>query len=127
MTTVAKLSGGIQSIRDQIIILTRNITNNFNGLSLPKNNQNQVALLNQEADTYNRQFEEAEYKFISRGRKTRKQTLQEFVILFFFVSYALLTVTLVLYAKAVGGSIPNVLIYMSVGFLASVGFIVRYG
>jgi hypothetical protein len=69
---------------------------------------------------------EAQYKFQAGGGKTRKQTLQEFVILFFFVGYAFFTVSLVLYARATGGSPGKIFGGMLFLMLIISGIIIRY-
>ena len=85
-----------------------------------------IDALNEEADRYDRKFEEEQYKFLLNGGKSRKQTLQEFVILFFFVAYALFTVSLVLYANVTGTSIAKTLILMAFILLVVSGLILRY-
>jgi hypothetical protein len=56
------------------------------------------------ANHYDREFEEEQAKFAALGGKTRKQTLQEFVLLFFFVSYTLFIVAVATYASITEGS-----------------------
>lgn len=85
-----------------------------------------VAALTQEAATYDRKFEEEQYKFQANGGKSRKQTLQEFVILFFFVGYALFTVSLIMYGKTVGISTAKIFFGMLFGLLMISGIIIRY-
>jgi len=133
MTSVKEFSNTIQGLIDQLTIITSNITKSYNNLNTRTSSPNPDiqtqatidSLLDQSA-TYDRKFEEAQYKFQANGGKTRKQTLQEFVILFFFVGYALFTVSLVLYARATGGS-PGML-FGGMLFLMFIitGIIVRY-
>ena len=85
-----------------------------------------VTALTQEAATYDRKFEEEQYKFQANGGKSRKQTLQEFVILFFFVGYALFTVSLIMYGKTVGISTAKIFFGMLFGLLMISGIIIRY-
>ena len=73
-----------------------------------------------------KKFEEAEYKVQASGGKSRKQTLQEFVILFFFVAYAAFTVSLVLYGRALGVSIAKIFGIMAFSLLMISGIIIRY-
>ena len=85
-----------------------------------------VAALKEEAATYDRKFEEAQYKFQANGGKTRNQTLQEFIIFFFFVGYALFTVSLIMYGRVVGISTAKIFFGMLFGLLMISGIIIRY-
>jgi hypothetical protein len=132
----AALKTTAQSIKDQLTILTASIRNSFNNMNTRGsssgtaandiNTQSTIDTLNEKAETTDRQFEEAMYKFQASGGKTRKQTLQEFVILFFFVAYALFTVSLVLYGKTVAISTILLLVIMSIVLLLISGLIIRY-
>ena len=133
MTKVGELSAQVQAIIDNISGLTISITNSYNNLNTRAtsgpltndvNTQSQIDNLEQKAEAADREFEEAKYKF--HGKKSRKQTLQEFVILFFFVAYALFTVSLVLYANVTGTSIAKTLILMAFILLVVSGLILRY-
>jgi len=131
MTTVKQFSDTVQSLIDQLTILTDSITKNYLNLKSSSTNQDinrraSIQELNQQAAEYDRQFEEAQYKFQAGGGKTRKQTLQEFVILFFFVGYAFFTVSLVLYARATGGSPGKIFGGMLFLMLIISGIIIRY-
>jgi flagellar biosynthesis chaperone FliJ len=86
MTKVGELSAQVQAIIDNISALTISITNSYNNLNTRAtsgpltndiNTQSQIDNLEQKADAADREFEEAKYKY--HGRKSRKQTLQEFL------------------------------------------------
>jgi len=133
MTTVRQFSDTLQGLIDQLTIITANITKSYDNLNTRSSSgspdiktQASIELLNQQAAEYDRQFEEAQYKFQASGGKTRKQTLQEFVILFFFVGYALLTVSLILYARATGGSPGIIFGGMFFTMFIIAGIIIRY-
>jgi hypothetical protein len=80
----------------------------------------------QKADSYDRQFEEEESRLQAYGGKTRKQTLQEFVLLFFFVAYGILTVSFALYANRAGMDSQKILgIMLFMAFILA-GIIVSY-
>ena len=53
--------------------------------------------LQNQAAAYDREFEEAKSRQTAMGGKGRAQTLQEFVLLFFYVSYLILTVSLTIF------------------------------
>ena len=136
MTTVRQVSASVQGIIDELTILTASITNSFNNMntrastSKAQDNdiltQSTIKNLKDQADMVDRKFEEAEYKVQASGGKSRKQTLQEFVILFFFVAYAAFTISLVLYSKATGKSVLKTLGTMAFILLIIVGIIIRY-
>jgi hypothetical protein len=52
--------------------------------------------------TYDAKFLEEQYPY-QRSPKRRTQTLQEFVLLFFYVSFAIFSVALIIYAFLEGG------------------------
>ena len=134
MPTVREFSATIQTILDEITILRDSITTSYknmnqrSGMSLSNDSVSQaaVAALKEEAATYDRKFEEAQYKFQANGGKTRKQTLQEFIIFFFFVGYALFTVSLIMYGRVVGISTAKIFFGMLFGLLMISGIIIRY-
>jgi hypothetical protein len=133
MTTVREFSATIQSILDEITVLRASISKSYTkkntrDVSLDNDSVSQaaVAALTQEAATYDRKFEEEQHKFQANGGKSRKQTLQEFVILFFFVGYALFTVSLIMYGKTVGISTAKIFFGMLFALLMISGIIIRY-
>jgi hypothetical protein len=126
MTTVGQLSNRIKDIFDELTILKSSMTNSYNNIKNVVTNDSQLEFIKKQTDTANRQFEEAQYKFQASGGKSRKQTLQEFVILFFFVAYAALTVSLILYGRAIGVSTAKIFSLMAFALLMISGIIVRY-
>ena len=136
MPTVRDFLRIVTDLVDQLTVITDSITRSYNNLntrSSPSSggspdikSQAAIQALKQEADEYDRKFEEAQYKFQMSGGKSRKQTLQEFVILFFFVGYALLTVSLILYGRAVGISTAKIFGGMFFLIFIITGIIVRY-
>lgn len=134
MTTVAQLSSRIRAILDELTITVNSITNSYNNMNTrsasPLANdpltQNTIKNLNDQTDAANRKFEDAQYKFQASGGKSRRQTLQEFVILFFFVAYAAFTVSIILYGKAVGVSTAKIFGGMAFALLMISGIIIRY-
>lgn len=88
--------------------------------------KNDIRQLNEKANTYDRQFEEEESRLQRYGAKTRKQTLQEFVILFFFVAYGILTVALALYANKIGADPVKIIALMIFIIMIIAGFIIIY-
>lgn len=136
MTTVGQLSTRVKAILDELTITVNSVTNSYNNMNTRSSNgnslandpvtQNTIASLNDQADTVNKKFEQAQHKFQASGGKSRKQTLQEFVILFFFVAYAALTVSIILYGQAIGVSGLKIFGGMAFALLMISGIIVRY-
>ena len=134
MTTVGQLSTRIKAIQDELTITVSSMTNSYNlntrGTSSDSissaTKQSEIKSLNAKADAANKKFEQAQYKFKASGGKSRKQTLQEFVILFFFVAYAAFTVSLILYGAAVGVSTLKIFGVMAFALLMISGIIIRY-
>ena len=136
-TTVKELNDTVKAISDDIAKYTTSITTSYSNMIPSTGNinnivnndittQNTIKQLEEETERTNRQFVEAEYKIKASGGKSRKQTLQEFVILFFFVAYALFTVSLVVYARSIGNSVTKILGLMAFILLIVVGIIIRY-
>ena len=63
--------------------------------------QSEIQKLKDQATNYDSQFEEEEAKLQAMGGKTRKQTLQEFVLLFFYISAVLFSVSVLVYTQIV--------------------------
>ena len=83
--------------------------------------------LKQEEKKYDQDFREQQAIINSRGGKTREQTLQEFVLVFFYVGFALLSVSLATYVSIQnsGGSGKVIGIMAFIGLLIT-GIIIRY-
>ena len=132
MTTVGQLSTRVKAILDELTITVNSITTSYNNMNTRTINsndpitQNTIASLNDQTAAANRKFEDAQYKFHASGGKSRRQTLQEFVILFFFVAYAAFTVSLILYGRAVGVSTAKIFGGMAFSLLMISGIIIRY-
>jgi hypothetical protein len=134
MPTVGEFSSTVQGLIDTLTVTKANILKSYNGIFLgvketsSDNLQSRATIksLNEEAASYDRKFEEAQYKFQANGGKTRKQTLQEFIIFFFFVGYALFTVSLIMYGRVVGISTAKIFFGMLFGLLMISGIIIRY-
>ena len=111
-TTVRSLNSAIAAINDELTSLKSSVTSSFNALptrggavgSQDTQMKKEISDFNEKAETDDQQFVEEQARLEARGGKTRKQSLQEFVLLFFFVAYGLLTVALVLLANYTGGS-----------------------
>ena len=132
--TVADLNEKLTSLTNELTILTNSIKTSFlsetrvggKAGSQDYSMKKDIREFNEEADSYDRQFEEEESRLQAYGGKTRKQTLQEFVLLFFFVAYGILTVALALYANRVGVDSLKILGLMAFMLFILSGIIVSY-
>jgi ABC-type transport system involved in cytochrome bd biosynthesis fused ATPase/permease subunit len=61
--------------------------------------QSQIQKLKDEETNYDTQFEEEESKLQAMGGKTRKQTLQEFVLFFFYLAFGVFIVSVAVYVQ----------------------------
>jgi negative regulator of genetic competence, sporulation and motility len=132
---VGQLSTRVKAILDELTITVNSITNSYNNMNTRETTsdsissvtkQSEIKSLNDQAEAANRKFEEAQYKFKASGGKSRRQTLQEFVILFFFVAYAAFTISIILYGRAVGISTVKIFGGMAFALLMISGIIIRY-
>ena len=127
MVTVGEVKKRVDSLLETLQMLKSTIikskATSVNNNVLPNS---EIDALKEEADTYDRKFEEEQYKFLLNGGKSRKQTLQEFVILFFFVSYALLTVSFIVFGNAMDISTAKIFFGMLFILLMISGIIMRY-
>ena len=128
--TVRELNTNLTSFTDELTILTSSIKDSQSSQS--NNNSQNVSMkkdireLKGEADSDDRKFEEEEGRLQAYGGKSRKQTLQEFIILFFFVAYAILTIAFLLYAHRAGISTLKVMATMAFILLIITGIIITY-
>jgi hypothetical protein len=90
---------------------------------------NEIRAMRDSASAYNVLFEEEESKAQSKGKKTRRQTIQEFVLLFFFCSYAIFTAAITAYTYQESGmpGVKKSLPLMIVIGLVIGGLIIRLG
>jgi ABC-type transport system involved in cytochrome bd biosynthesis fused ATPase/permease subunit len=131
--TVADLNDTLASLTDELTVLTSSIKTSLKSVSDTTSLGSQdfsmkkdIREFNEKADTYDRQFEEEESRLQRYGGKTRKQTLQEFVLLFFFVAYGILTVALALYANRVGADPVKIIALMAFIIMIITALIIAY-
>jgi hypothetical protein len=74
------------------------ITKSFNEYAvkgiLTVGDNSQIRDLKEEQTKYDKMFEDEQKKLSDSGGKTREQTLQEFVLLFFYIGYIVLSITI---------------------------------
>lgn len=135
MATVRSFADRVQTSIDELTSLKSKISDSFDTLSNTELSQRRVLKqskesneLKEEADKYDRLFEEEEAKLQALGGKTRAETLQEFVLLFFFVGYGIFTVSMALLAMSTQGSTAALKIVGLMLFCLMLisGIIIRY-
>ena len=135
--TVQSLNSAITAITDELKSLKTTITDYHTTLHLPSTSgaassslaiKKEIADLKERAETDDQQFVEEQARLEARGGKTRKQSLQEFVLLFFFVAYGLFAVALILLANYTGGSAQAWKTFGLMLFIVLIvaGIIIRY-
>lgn len=124
MPTVGSLRSRITSITDELAIIISGISVQPKDLSMQK----EIRELKEDAQTYDTQFVEEESKLSRFGKKSRKQSLQEFVLLIFYVAIALLTCALVLYSFTNGNAAAagQIFLVMCFATLVITAIIVKY-
>ena len=132
--TVSELNANLTSFTDELTVLTASIKDSYNSSargggkagSQDYSMKKDIREFKESANKYDRQFEEEESRLQAFGGKSRKQTLQEFVILFFFVAYGILTVAFVLYGNQFGLDTKKILASMIFILLVLTAVIVTY-
>ena len=99
-TTVQQLVDRVSSNLTEVTVLQSQINSAYQNMNsntpLTQDNvyiQSKIQSLKDQATSYDTQFEEEESKLQAMGGKTRKQTLQEFVLLFFYIAFGLFIVS----------------------------------
>jgi len=101
MTTVGNILNTVTGQLEELNGLKGVITKSFNeyaveGISKVGYNS-QIRDLKEEQTKYDKMFEDEQKKLSDSGGKTREQTLQEFVILFFYIGYIILSITIAIF------------------------------
>lgn len=98
---------GIESILEDIISLKNNIS--YAHTSVKSSKEDELVLQQQNKDfkektqMYNRLFQEEEIKLQKNGGNTREDSLQEYMLAFFFLSYAIFLKATFSYVYIYGG------------------------
>lgn len=128
MTTVkSEVIDPIVTLKNEVDTLVSRLVNPVARMPSSSMMQNEIRHMEASAKAHDSLFEEAESKAQGKGKKTRRQTLQEFVLLFFFCSYALFTAAVCLYIYLQKGisEVFKVLGIMIIIALVIAGLIIR--
>jgi hypothetical protein len=120
--TVEHLANQANTIITELNVLQSNIQDSFKNIGTSPVINSQIENLNSQADIYDQEFEQEEAKIQAMGGKTRAQTLQEFVLLFFYISLLLLIISITIYTFATTKNIKETLKVF--GMLAFSAFII---
>ena len=135
MPTVGEIAAEVKSYRDEVTTLQSSISDSFDKfVSVGMNKQitkmnGHIRDLKEEADKYDTEFREHERFLQKTGGKPRHQTLQEFVLLFFYTSLTLLTVSLAIFSFTATNVYGNPLKIIGLMFFISLlvtAILIRY-
>ncbi len=136
MSTVRQLVNNVDQSLTEVTVLQNQIQNAYTSMSstspLTQSNtyiQSEIKHLQDEATKYDTQFEEEESKLQAMGGKTRKQTLQEFVLFFFYISFGLFIESVVVYTSVTEqNSKKTIQVAVALSFILFIttGVLIRY-
>ena len=132
--TIGNFADRILQIMDELTILKSNASESYDKFinAQTGNPDTTVKAMTKDfqdkASMYDRLFEEKESHNEQHGVKKRMQTLQEYVLLLFFISYAILAVAMTLYMTNLYGfsSAIQGFIMMALLILPIIGLMVIY-
>jgi hypothetical protein len=138
MPSVAQLAERVQTLITQFTDIQKTIATPKSSLTLGQDlttiesiTAAEIRELKDQQLTADVQFREAETTAQATGYKTIRQNLQEFVITFFFISYLIFTITLIIYNYTETGQLGSALLkiggMMGVSLLCIAAIIIRYG
>jgi len=130
MPTLGEVRRRVDNIVDEMTNLRIDISNNVQkeNKRLLKTQEADMKELKNQADAYDREFEEAKSRQTAMGGKGRAQTLQEFVLLFFYVSYLILTVSLTIFMYTTSSTADTTKMFFGMLFILLVisGILIVY-
>jgi hypothetical protein len=135
MPTVGEIATRVKDLKDEVTVLqssirdsyTKYATGSLTNQSMKFNGQ--IRDLKEEGDKYDNEFREHERFLQKTGGKPRHQTLQEFVLLFFWTAFTLLTVSLAIFSysstQVYGNPLKIVGLMLFIGLLVT-AILIRY-
>lgn len=122
-----------QSMIERLTVIKTQLSDNFNHIhNTPESSikiQSDIRTMKNEQDKYNTLFEEEESIVQAMGGRTRMQTLQEFVLTFFYIGFVLFAISISLYYYVTTGAIKEM--FKAIGVMTFIallvtGFLIRY-
>ena len=107
--SIETLRTRVNTITDELTILQSKLSESFDEYAKKQTGanepilQSQIASLKEQKNMFDRLFQEKEATLQVTGGKTRQQTLQEYNLLFFYISYLVFATTIAIY-QAVNSS-----------------------
>ena len=107
--SIETLRTRVNTITDELTILQSKLSESFDEYAKKQTGanepilQSQIASLKEQKNMFDRLFQEKEATLQATGGKTRQQTLQEYNLLFFYISYLVFATTIAIY-QAVNSS-----------------------
>ena len=128
MSNVQTLRTRVKGVADEVYGIRESVGRALNGIQAerPVSQDASIRDLKAKQEEYERQFVEKEAELQALGGRSRKQTLQEFVLLFFYISYLIFTVSAVLYTRQTGGSSQKIGLLLLAILLVVTGILIRY-
>ena len=130
---VADLVKRVQKIVTELTVLQNKIHESY-PIYIEPSYKNKTTLMEQDynskAAMYDRMFEEKEGQLQASGGRSRQQTLQEYILTFFFVSFGILAISLSLLSTTLTGVVGKGMQVFGLMFLISIlsgALILRYG
>ena len=133
MPTVADLVTRVQTIVSDLMGFQKKISEAY-PIYIQPSYKNATTVLeedyNSKADMYDRMFQEKEGQLQASGGRSRQQTLQEYILTFFFVSLGILAISLSLLSSTLTGYTGSGMQAFGLMFIISIlsgALIMRYG
>jgi Flp pilus assembly protein TadB len=124
--------GRVGAIIDEITTLKFNISDSYDTFMSSKEEdaiiRNQKNDFKEKRKMYDRLFQEEEFRAQQTGGKSRQQTLQEYVLLFFFIAYAILLKAVYGYVYVYSGFIKaiQICLLLSLALIPIVVIMVKF-
>ena len=130
---VADLVKRVQKVVTELTVLQNKIHEAY-PIYIEPSYKNKTTLMEQDynskAAMYDRMFQEKEGQLQASGGRSRQQTLQEYILTFFFVSFGILAISLSLLSTTLTGVVGKGMQVFGLMFLISIlsgALIIRYG
>ena len=128
--TVKTYLDRVVAFDSELTYLQRSIQNSFSKKSTyDLSQQSEIQNLKDEEQTFDRKFNDVHEELTALGGKTRQQTLQEFVILFFYISFLVVAIAACLFTYTTSQNIIETLklagMFVLIGFVGT-GLLIQY-
>ncbi len=128
--TVKTYLDRIVALDSELTYLQKSIQNSYTNKSTYNLSQeSEISNLKDQEKTFDRKFNDAQEEITTFGGKTRQQTLQECVILFFYISFIVVAIASSFFVYTTTQSIQETLkvfgLFIFIGFV-SIGILIKY-